>query len=752
MPGQPRYLTSIRSKFYFLLLTVLVPVLLLQATYSYKRYQTRRSNEFRMNLEVARAVAETFEEFVHSIIHQELAIGANFTMPQTVAVEEMNRLLDLNRADHPAVREFTWIDPQGEIIASSTEALIGENVSDRAYFREVVAGREWVLSDLLLSKGTGLPIFCITRGIRDKEGNLLGIVLASVSPDRLGDLLRIELSRGWAVTFIDKAGMAVFQYPRMEWKWEERYLVDKRPAIASALRGTEVVGTFPCFTTGEQRMAALCPARSTGWVVGAGRLRRAVMAPITFEILLQAVLSFLVTLAVFLAAIAISKNITAPIRELGEHALALGRGSLHRRIEVGGGAELRDLAVAFNTMAEKIGAREEELRLDEVRFEALYALSQLTEVSRKEIEDFVLEQEMKITGSKVGFISFLSEDETACTTHIGSRDAAGEGPPARTGPFRFDVDRASLWLDVVRSREPLAVNDCFNPALNSFPLDALGLVRLVVVPIFEGNRIVALAGVGNKEADYNASDARQLTLLLDGMWKHIRREEAEASLRQSESLAAIGRAMAAVAHEMRTPLIAIGGFTRLIQKHLGKGCPDHDKLEIVVQETGRLEKMVRDILDFSRPLKLERSLGDMNRLIAESLAMVAPLARQKNVTLQNPGRDAPAEVSFDAVRMKQVLINLLINAVQASPEGGEALIRCGRKGADFSIEVMDHGCGIPEERKEEIFSPFFTTRKEGTGLGLPIVKKIVEAHEGRIEVLDNPEEGVTFRVSIPADR
>jgi signal transduction histidine kinase len=106
-------------------------------------------------------------------------------------------------------------------------------------------------------------------------------------------------------------------------------------------------------------------------------------------------------------------------------------------------------------------------------------------------------------------------------------------------------------------------------------------------------------------------------------------------------------------------------------------------------------------------------------------------------------------VPFNAMQMEQVLINLLMNAVQASPDGETVTVSTSQEGGYVRVDVTDSGCGIPYEQKEEIFTPFFTTRKEGTGLGLAIVKKIIHAHEGSLKVLDNPEKGVTFSVLLP---
>lgn len=220
-------------------------------------------------------------------------------------------------------------------------------------------------------------------------------------------------------------------------------------------------------------------------------------------------------------------------------------------------------------------------------------------------------------------------------------------------------------------------------------------------------------------------------------------------LREFEGLASVGKAVSALAHDLKTPLVAIGGIIRLFRRSLEKDGLDVRKLDIVIEETRRLEYMVKEMLDFSRPLELRRSSEDINQVISQSLAIVADTAQRRKVKVQiQPSQNLPP-VSLDPPRMKQVLINLLVNAIEASPEGGIVSVHKYQKRKKLIIDVSDSGCGIPIDKKEEIFFPFFTTKEDGTGLGLPISKKIVEAHEGCLEIHENPEGGVTFRVIMP---
>jgi two-component system sensor histidine kinase HydH len=228
-----------------------------------------------------------------------------------------------------------------------------------------------------------------------------------------------------------------------------------------------------------------------------------------------------------------------------------------------------------------------------------------------------------------------------------------------------------------------------------------------------------------------------------------REKKEQLRLREAESLAAMGKAVSFLAHDMKTPLVAIGGFSRSIKSSHKFDEKNHEKLDIIIQEAQRLENMVREMLDFSRPLQLHPSVHDLQPVINESLEVVRDLAEEKNVELRVYSAQGLPPCSFEAMRMKQVLINILNNAVEASPEGGIVSVATFQKGESLFLEVSDQGGGIPSHKKSEVFLPFFSTKKGGTGLGLTIVKRIVEAHRGRVEILDNPKKGTIFRIVLP---
>jgi two-component system sensor histidine kinase HydH len=231
----------------------------------------------------------------------------------------------------------------------------------------------------------------------------------------------------------------------------------------------------------------------------------------------------------------------------------------------------------------------------------------------------------------------------------------------------------------------------------------------------------------------------------------VEREKKERAARlEVERLAAIGKAASEVAHEMKTPLMAIGGFTRQVSRAFKSEEPNRKKLEIVLKETARLESLVKDMLDFGKPLQIEPAQENLNKLLVEAVEMSLPMAKVARVSVEaHPEPSLPVAL-MDAPKIKQVILNLLSNAIQASPEGEKVTVYTSVEGNTVVLEVADSGSGIKEEDRERIFQPFFTTKKGGTGLGLAIVKKVLEAHGAKITFLVNQGgRGVTFRVSLP---
>ncbi len=229
-----------------------------------------------------------------------------------------------------------------------------------------------------------------------------------------------------------------------------------------------------------------------------------------------------------------------------------------------------------------------------------------------------------------------------------------------------------------------------------------------------------------------------------------KREESE-RVKKAENLALLGQAAATIAHELKTPLIAIGGFARLIKRKLEKQNTQADKLEIIIKETQRLEALVKEMLDFSKPYSPQPALANINQLVEEVIDMYREKANGCHVTVQGKLSWGLPDLYVDRPRIKQVLINLIDNAIEVSKPGQSVSVTTTVDDNNLLIQVNDYGTGIPPENRVRLFTPFFTSKKTGTGLGLAISRKIADAHQGRLNY-ESAESGTTFALALPLTR
>ena len=250
-------------------------------------------------------------------------------------------------------------------------------------------------------------------------------------------------------------------------------------------------------------------------------------------------------------------------------------------------------------------------------------------------------------------------------------------------------------------------------------------------------------------------DRGQIVTLVDA----TEAAESERTLRRSESLAAVGQATTQVAHEIRNPL----GSIRLGVSMLRDSVNDQDALntiELVERGIAHLNKLVVDVTQFSRQKELERVTVDLHESLQGSIDLVSDKIAEKNATVEKDFSRTSIVGHWDAYQLRQVFVNVIANAVDASQENAAVLISTellpveingdGQQPRHYArITITDHGKGMDKPTRDRIFEPFFSTKKRGTGLGLAIVKQIVELHGGRISVASAPGEGSKFKIDLP---
>lgn len=231
--------------------------------------------------------------------------------------------------------------------------------------------------------------------------------------------------------------------------------------------------------------------------------------------------------------------------------------------------------------------------------------------------------------------------------------------------------------------------------------------------------------------------------------RNLRR--AQVSLRRSERLAALGQLTAGLAHELRNPLGTIKASSELLVKPATQQKQEliQELAGYITSEVDRTNTLVSRFLDFARPLQLNAKRGDLREVIGDSVSQTRARAEAKGVHVGTIVPDNPLEASFDPPLLTLAVTNLLQNAIDASRESGAVEVALNNLGDEIQISVRDHGSGIAAEHVESIFNPFFTTKADGTGLGLPLVSKIVDEHRGKITVHSDAATGTLFEIALP---
>jgi signal transduction histidine kinase len=296
----------------------------------------------------------------------------------------------------------------------------------------------------------------------------------------------------------------------------------------------------------------------------------------------------------------------------------------------------------------------------------------------------------------------------------------------------------------------------------------LGIRSLIAVPLWSSNTMIAILTAVNKKGGetFDRRDLRLLTIFSNlgaaslqnaFLYGDLKRKmdelrQTQYQLVHSTKLAAIGELATNLAHEINNPLTSVLGYTSHLLRTFSGPEESLQKLRIIEQETLRVRKIIRNLLDFSRRGNVWRQTGDLAMPLKETVALLQGVAERSGVRISESYPSDPMTVDMDQNELKQVFLNIMNNALHAMPGGGELQIRLFvAEGGWVVIEFKDTGHGITREIIGRVFEPFFTTKNngDGTGLGLSISNRIVQNHGGRIEVSSIPGEGAAFRIVLP---
>jgi two-component system sensor histidine kinase HydH len=223
----------------------------------------------------------------------------------------------------------------------------------------------------------------------------------------------------------------------------------------------------------------------------------------------------------------------------------------------------------------------------------------------------------------------------------------------------------------------------------------------------------------------------------------------ESQLRRNERLAALGKMAAGVAHELRNPLSSIKGLAVLLKGKVGADREGKQTADILVEEVERLNRSICELLDYTRPEKLEKTRVPLSGILDKARTLVGVDAESLGITISLLSDATPGIVVVDEDKMNQVFLNLLLNSIQAMHDGGELIIGLKEEAGVVVCTIEDTGTGVSEENLSKVFDPYFTTKSDGTGLGLALSAKIVEEHGGSIALENRRPEGVRVTIRLP---
>lgn len=229
---------------------------------------------------------------------------------------------------------------------------------------------------------------------------------------------------------------------------------------------------------------------------------------------------------------------------------------------------------------------------------------------------------------------------------------------------------------------------------------------------------------------------------------------ADSDERMTDRLAYLGALAGGLAHEIRNPLSTINLNLQLLKEEWEndegeRGRRARRKLEILQKEAKRLEEILSDFLNVARGHELNLTEHDLNEVIEEILDLMAAPVRAEKVQIRRGLTPGLPRIRFDLMLIKQALINIFKNGREAMPDGGELIIRTSRSGNFLQIDIADTGSGIPPEKQDKIFRPYYTGKKAGTGLGLATTRRIVEEHGGEISFTSEVGKGTNFTIRLP---
>ncbi len=710
LPNWPWARLGVRAKLILSFLAVLVPAFLLLVLSDYQHYAERRASSLAHGCALGEAAATLLRTQIDGIAGGARLIFSSPEPDQQPA--DVARRLEEFVAAHPGCINAFLLDAGGQLVAAAPP---GQNpVLDPGLVAQAASAPGPLLSDLFPCPPDSRPAVQVL--VPGRSGDSAGLVGLTLDAQAIGSQVD-QLAQGtpFAITLCDRRGQGVYSTVDPNLPWDQRDW-SVYAHIQEALGGqTATVERFVSHLDGQALSGAAVPVPEIGWVVSTQQPALDTLGYLRGQLPSQA-LPF-VALAAFalLAAAVLQKGFTSPLTHLAEHARALGRGQLNERIEVHTGDQFEELAAALNSMAGQIEERDRRLRARSAELDAI------------------------ITQSAEGIAIHGPEGELQRLNPAGARILGR--PPGRLGLSL--AEQVSWFRLLAASGGPIDPGDM--PAAAALRGETRLSQELRVDAEDGQQRFVACSASPLSDARGRIYGA--VSIFHDTTQAHEAEQEKDAFI-------------SLVSHELKTPITSIKGYAQMLLRRAEEASgneKDLKGLRIINDEVDRMVDLINQLLDITRietqRLQLNWNRIDLVAVTADAVDRLQMTTNRHTLRLRAPNE--PVWVDGDAMRLAQVLGNLLINAIKYSPEGGPVEITVESQEGRGWVSVRDWGIGIASEDQAHIFQRFYRGGRRtagtlsGMGLGLYISREIILRHQGDIVFHSQLGRGTTFLFWLP---
>lgn len=744
------------------LAAILIALLLIALASYATELDARRAERAEASARVGRNAAAVVEAFIADIESTSVAaaeaLAVSPSLDQATTGSYLARLL----AEYAALRSIFVTDPRGRVIASSATG-VGVDLSARPYVVRLAAGAEKVWSGSLTGIETGEITVAFGRRI-GPAGAPRGYFLLAFYPERLLGTLNIAGAPDSRITLTDERGLVLYDSMRASLGAAERDL-SRNPLVARALRGETVMllgarAPYP----NEERYGILVPVERVGWVVAYTLPQAPLDAELRDRLGAQAAAVTLVFLLAGVLLGGLMTRIARPIVHLAREAGGIARGERPAiAVPASAGVEVGQLAEAMRAMSLAVGQREDELRFlaaasadlgSSLEYrETLARVARLAVVHLADWCTVDVVEDGELHRVEVAFADPAVRELAAmfATTHA-PRVGETEHREARviaTGRSELVTDAGDADLETYARGDPERLRLA----------RAIGARSHMTVPLLvRGVALGAMSFVSTRpERRYGDRDlilAEDLARRAAAAIENARLYHAvQTALRTRDEF------LSSVAHELKTPLTTVKGFSQLLDRMIAEAKTEPAAFRPVLARidlaANRMSASVDELLELTRAElggtpELERSEVDLAALVSEAVHDHATSTRHV-IRVDAP---RPVLVSVDRARIERVVHNLLSNALKYTPDGGEIALVVSADDREAVLEVRDRGMGIPRADLPRIFERFHRAsnvigRIGGTGIGLTLVRQIVEQHGGSVSAESEEGRGTVFHVRLP---